>query len=730
MNPARAVLRHPDVLPLAALALAAVLWWHPYLAGWLPDYMDTVTLQYPMRLEAARQLHAGTIPLWTRGMMAGVPLAANPEVAVWYPLNLPFLLAPGPRSYGLVIVLHYALAGGGAYWLARRLGCLRAPALFAALSFQFGAFLVGHIALLPRVFAMPWLPLMMVAAESDVRARAAGGRSVAPVLAVAALYALQLLAGSPQFSYYSAMGLAAWWLARSAQRLGWRGVAGTMGRGLAAAGLAAGLAAIQLLPTLEFLALTERRGGLAVDDLRTQALNGSMIWKALVGGTGDGFEDIDTIHAIGLGALLLVPLALARRRRRGAAVALVAVGAVGFVQALGALAVFWSVVLPLWSSFHAPRRALVLWSVAGPVAAGLGAQVLVCWLRARRFPGWAGWVALAGLLVPTVVMLPRLEREHVRPERHDPGEERVRLLSEGRFLTIDPTLNYSRGSRESYYALSVLPNLAVWHGLEDVQGYNSMISRRYGLARRLGEAQTGLFYPQHSIIFSDPGSPVMQLLGVRFLVGRFDLFDPGRVIPGKALDKVRLAGQLEGRFELQDPRWPVTRYAEAHPMVWLPSRLGVEGSAADALVRAVSDPEPRGIAVLDGEAAPPPDLAEGPFPDAPPPDFQWIDGRTFEVTLPAPNPHDGRPLVTAVSWFPGWRFSTDTGAAGEAFPVNAFNLAVAVPRGASVVTARYEPGSLRVGALVTLASLLVWAAAWTRGPRISRSPAAPGRSGG
>ena len=77
------------------VVLPAIYWW-PLLAGRLPDFMDTVTVLYPLRVAAARQIHEATLPLWLPNMYCGTPLAANPQLALFYPLNWAFLPWPLP----------------------------------------------------------------------------------------------------------------------------------------------------------------------------------------------------------------------------------------------------------------------------------------------------------------------------------------------------------------------------------------------------------------------------------------------------------------------------------------------------------------------------------------------------------------------------------------------------------------------------------------------------------
>ena len=698
--------------PLALLTILPCLWWWPLLVGYLPDFMDTVTLQYPMRYAAARQLHAGTLPLWLPEMMSGTPLAANPEVAVWYPLNWPFFLLPSPFSYGFIVVIHYILAGWGSYLLARQLRCRAAPALVAGLTLQFGAFMISHVALLPLVFAMPWVPLLFFAVERDVVVRSTA-LVTRPSLAVAGLFSLQLLAGASQFTFYTSLALPVYWLGRAAGEQGWRGVLLTLPKGALAAALALALAAVQVLPTLDFLQESERGGGLSTEKLQGQALNGTYRWRALIGFTGETIEDTDTINAIGAGALLLVPLAFLRRRTAFRAWPLLLIGIAAYLLALGTLVPLWGRLVPLYESFHAPRRALLLWSAVGPVLAALGAQNLHAYLVQRKSPKWLFPALLALLLAPNVWMLPRLERAFTTTERFRPDPSVARALGTGRYLTIDPTLNYAHGSRNDYYGRALLPNLGAWHGLPDAQGYNALVLRRYGIARTLASTRSGNFYPSHGAFLTDPASPVLRLLGVNFLIGRFDLFDPGRVIPGASIDDEAVRGLVQPLHD--DEYWPLWKYREERPIAWIPAMVQRADSAEAALRLAASQANPYERAYADAEHEPylPPVVPTEPRALR----LHDEDARTVRVDLVRPLDQEAV-VVAAIPWTKDWQGTALPGGQHLAsFPVNAVNTAVLLPAGSHALQLRYSPRSFWHGLWISLAGALLLAGLWQRSLR-------------
>lgn len=692
--PTQPLARRRLLAAMAVLVAAPALWHYPLLLGMLPDFMDTVTQIYPYRVAAARQIHAGTLPLWLPNQGGGMPLAANPQVSVWYPPQLLFYLSPNPFGNGLVLLFHYAWAGIGAFLFLRAAGARNAAALYGALSFQFGSMLVSRIALTPHLYTAAWIPWMLLGIEHALRA--GGWRPNRGTAMVGAAAAMQVLAGSPQITYYTALAVAAYWIARAP-----RSLPSTLAQG-AAAGLLAFLAsAIQLLPAWEFAQAAER-SSIALDRIRGGALGGGFHWRALVGFTGPEIEDTDSINAVGLGALLLVPLALCARSRRRIALPLVLVGAMGYLLSMGALVGVWARVLPLFDGFHAPRRALILWSVAGPLAMGLGAARLGALLRARGAPRWAFPAALCVLFLGTAWILPRLEREFTTTERFQPPAEVVRILGDSRFATVDPTIGYSYDSRRPDYGASIMPDLASWFGLHDAQAYDPLVLQSAARLRDAANARGGLLFPSHGIFLTDIGSPVLRLLAVEYIIGRFDLFDPGRVIPGARFDAERAAGMLE--LVVDDERWPLWRFREPRPLAWIPTRVA---AAPDPLAAWLAGGRLDFAATGDlrlALSAPPPAVS-----------WEWRDDRTLAIAFDAPLAEESL-VCAAIPWIDGWRARTDAAGAALVLPANGTHLAALAPAGATELVLRYSPASFWTGAMLSAAGLLLLLALGLRRP--------------
>lgn len=122
----------------------------------LSDLMDQ---NVPLRVWGARSLAHGHLPLWYPGCSGGLPLAAIPEAAPYYPFSTMFYAAlpPGPAT-AYTILFHLVLAGMGAAMLARQWGARLGGQMLAAVLMSVGLHLPAHMRQLNLMQAEAWIP--------------------------------------------------------------------------------------------------------------------------------------------------------------------------------------------------------------------------------------------------------------------------------------------------------------------------------------------------------------------------------------------------------------------------------------------------------------------------------------------------------------------------------------------------------------------------------------------
>lgn len=415
----------PDTLAVAGLIALWLLFFWRLLT---PSAQDAVSLtdgDFSGQFVAffgyqVERMAEGEIPLWNPYNLGGHPFLADTQSAVFYPprlLTVWLVSAGGDPSPGELyaalqteMALHVLLGTLLMYAFVRRLTDSQAgitrPAsvtgsMIAALTWGYGGYLTGYPQLqLAILEAGVWLPLVMLAVFQATRGPRPGWLCL--VLAGVAL-GLSLHAGHPQTSAMM-IYLAGAWLAYRLWRHtdSWRRFA----RDLILAGavigvVTGGLAAVQLLPGLEYLRLTSRQS-MGFDE------------------KGNGFPYYDVAQALypgfitlfsplyaGIAGLALAALAAWRRAVYSAFFAIAAL--IALALSFGAGTVVYDVaflLVPGGSWFRGQERAAFIVAQSVSVLAGLGAAHALSarFKDAVRRVRW-GLVALTGFSVLLAAVL-------------------------------------------------------------------------------------------------------------------------------------------------------------------------------------------------------------------------------------------------------------------------------------------------------------------------------------
>jgi hypothetical protein len=141
-------------------------------AGFAPQnslLTDPVQQFIPWRHLVTSELRAGRLPFWNPYAYGGSPLLGNSQAAVFDPLAAPYFLTKHPGTATVwVALLRLAVAGLGAFLLARALGCSPAACALAGLAYGGGGFMIVWL-LYPHSSSAAWAPWALWAAERLAR---------------------------------------------------------------------------------------------------------------------------------------------------------------------------------------------------------------------------------------------------------------------------------------------------------------------------------------------------------------------------------------------------------------------------------------------------------------------------------------------------------------------------------------------------------------------------------
>ncbi len=157
-------------LSMLALIVQPLIFYRRHLF-WLTAHIpfDIVGFHLPLSSFIERSLERGQWPLWSPLEYCGMPIHADIQAQLFYPLTwlaiLADLLTGATRLlYWLewLVAIHMIVAGIGAYFLLRRLRCSPLVSLFGATVFQIGPFFVSQAEHLGAISAGAWLPTVFL----------------------------------------------------------------------------------------------------------------------------------------------------------------------------------------------------------------------------------------------------------------------------------------------------------------------------------------------------------------------------------------------------------------------------------------------------------------------------------------------------------------------------------------------------------------------------------------
>lgn len=225
-------------------------------------YWGTASLQFiPWTQFLYDSILEGIFPFWNPYNGFGVPFIANHQSAVFYPLNwlmFPFYFLGGIKGLAvgmtLLIPTHLSIAGLGMKSILKKINLSSFSQLIGAVVFAFSGYILTRLSFISMVSAFAWLPWIIYAI---LHLKAIDDRnSLKSILILAFLVALQLLSGHAQTSYYSILlgfGILFFYNFQSIQEQLKKLLSYFIS--LLSSLL---LAAVQILPTFEFLQNSQR----------------------------------------------------------------------------------------------------------------------------------------------------------------------------------------------------------------------------------------------------------------------------------------------------------------------------------------------------------------------------------------------------------------------------------------------------------------------------------------
>src|SRR6266480_4022545 len=154
--------KFPLFLLLIILVFYHKIFLHPTEMITASDVIGTYALEKWFFAYSIKTLHS--FPLWNPYIFSGTPFPGNLTAALFYPLNLLYVLIPSDVAFGFMYVIDVYLISLFTYLFARKIKLDQISSFTAAIIFSFSAsvaarIIPGHVFMLDNLV---WFPLLLL----------------------------------------------------------------------------------------------------------------------------------------------------------------------------------------------------------------------------------------------------------------------------------------------------------------------------------------------------------------------------------------------------------------------------------------------------------------------------------------------------------------------------------------------------------------------------------------
>jgi hypothetical protein len=274
--------------PLLGLAVLLAVAYYPIFCGRIIFNRDLSRFVYPAQWFIGDSLRRGDSPWWTPHIGLGHSMLADPQSAIFYPVNLLHLVGSLPFMMNVVCLLHLLWGAAGMVKVARAFHLAHVPALVVGLSWA----LSGYVASLwtngARLPSAAWMSWQILACVHLARLVREGKPALRAIAWLALATAAGIVAGDVFVAIMGGMvglGLAGAWLLGERRACAEQDPSqltavqlrattrGFLVRSFLGAGLGILLAMAALLPAASAIQGTERAGGIPSDLAQSGSLH-------------------------------------------------------------------------------------------------------------------------------------------------------------------------------------------------------------------------------------------------------------------------------------------------------------------------------------------------------------------------------------------------------------------------------------------------------------------------
>lgn len=375
-----------------------------------PALGDLLAMYYPAMEYGFSEMAKGQLPHWDPYQASGTPFLSNPLIGFFYPLYWLLLGFSPDTALDIDLVIHLTIASTSMALLCRHFRMHWAAGIVAGLVYAYQGGMAINLGYPSTLAFVAWIPLLFL-----LVARVFESPTARSIFQLALVIGLSLLGGSMQYAYFALLALIplviglAWAEFRRPEGARWISITSAL---LLAGLLGAGVASVRLLPAAEFMERSWRPGGtLTTYDANFGGVNTKAnITKGMLTAEpapASRWLQHDTYRKVYVGSL---PLALAligmlawKPRRVSIAIASAGLAAGWYTLGVDGSVFSFLFELPMGKWFRVPDRAFILTGFAVAFLSGAGLDYLL--MQARREPTREKSTFRGFMLVPVIAVV-------------------------------------------------------------------------------------------------------------------------------------------------------------------------------------------------------------------------------------------------------------------------------------------------------------------------------------
>lgn len=235
-----------DIFFISSFAVISFLVFLPqYISDKIVGWLDMIYYFVPFKEIIAENLKKGILPLWNPYIYCGQPLLANFQSAVFYPLNIFYYVFPIDIAFKINTLIIYFIMSASIYLLFRQMDLTEEASFISSFLFSFTSYMTIRVSEWADLHTIAWMPAAIYFSKLSLNKN----RIIDDFLAVVAL-TMSFLSGHPQV-------FICMFILFSSLYFYWAGLKGYKKYLIYLTWLIL-IAAVQILPTMEFLSLCSR----------------------------------------------------------------------------------------------------------------------------------------------------------------------------------------------------------------------------------------------------------------------------------------------------------------------------------------------------------------------------------------------------------------------------------------------------------------------------------------